>query len=755
MIHAGLRLIAVAVCLANLLGGVGVALFLVEQNAASRLGLALVLCGQAVILVAVVGTHRSGWLTALVLACSAAGAALAVPATTWTTGPSAWWPTQFVLTIVGYLVYIEPTWRRWWLVGLVIAVNAAARVETWPTGDHHRDAVLMPQLVFETSQAVIMAVTVYLTLAALLAAAARADAVRIAARGRREAETQAAARATRSREVDRFIHDEVLHTLRSVALDRDAVPAAQASEHARRLTRLLAGVPDPAAPVPTAGSDARTDLTATVAEVAARSPLHVAVTGPRPMSVPPGVGHAFARAVEESLRNVSRHAGTSHARVRLRRSGFTVSVTVRDEGVGFDPDAVDAERSGVRSSIAERMTDVGGSARVQSRPGHGTEVTLSWSPQLEGSQRTEEGIAASGIDRLAPAGVAAYLPFLVANPWYAFWLAPLLTVPLAGWSGSVLAVAAGLAATAVGLHRTLRGWHSILLTVVAWGSSLANGLALPAGSTNTALYWLAGGVTAILYLQVLLRPLREAVVTGVGLTTIALACALRTLDSPSEVPVYLPALLSPALALACAVLLGRTVDAMGWEVLRSEEAAIEAAAAQRLRADFEEQLRERMDRRREAVLDFVCAVGDGSLDVTDPQVQARAADLECLLREQLLLQVPVDVEQAVQRLIDSGVQVRVRAAADMPGPVADLLVDTLDSLTTAQPWPAVTDVQATVTPSGASWRLALVITGAAARLRPWTAGFVRDEGWVVSEVPGGVHLVRRLARPVPSLTDSP
>ena len=334
-------------------------------------------------------------------------------------------------------------------------------------------------------------------------------------------------------------------------------------------------------------------------------------------------------------------------------------------------------------------------------------------------------------------------------------MSPLLVVPLAGWAGSVLAVAAGLAATAVGLRWGLRGWHSALLTVVAWASSLANGLALPAGSTNTALYWLAGGVTAILYLQVLLRPLREAVVTGVGLTVIALGCAIRTLDSPSQLPVYLPALLSPALALACAVLLGRTVDAMGWEVLRSEEAAIEAAATQRLRADFDQQLRERMDRRREAVADFVSAIGDGRLDVGDPQVQARAGDLEALLREQLLLQVPVDVERAVCRLVGSGVQVRVRAAPDLPGPVADVIVQALDSLAAASPWPAGTQVQATAAPSAASWRLALMVTGPPPQLRQRTVALAHDGGWVMSEVHNGVHLVRRLAQPVPSLTDSP
>ncbi len=170
--------------------------------------------------------------------------------------------------------------------------------------------------------------------------------------------------------------------------------------------------------------------------------------------------------------------------------------------------------------------------------------------------------------------------------------------------------------------------------------------------------------------------------------------------------------------------------------------------------EFEQQLRERMDRRREAVLDFVRAVAEGRLDVTDPQVQARAHELEHLLRDQLL-QPPLEVQQAAHRLRESGIPVQVRAAPDLPSPVAEAMVQALDSLAAAQPWPVGTQVQATLAPSAASWRLALVISGAAPQLRSWTTAFARDEGWAPSEVHGGVHLVRRLAQPVPSLTDSP
>jgi signal transduction histidine kinase len=49
---------------------------------------------------------------------------------------------------------------------------------------------------------------------------------------------------------------------------------------------------------------------------------------------------------------------------------------VRDRGPGFDPDAVPADRRGLRESIVGRMERNGGRARVTSSPGTGTEVEI-------------------------------------------------------------------------------------------------------------------------------------------------------------------------------------------------------------------------------------------------------------------------------------------------------------------------------------------------------------------------------------------
>jgi signal transduction histidine kinase len=49
---------------------------------------------------------------------------------------------------------------------------------------------------------------------------------------------------------------------------------------------------------------------------------------------------------------------------------------VRDQGSGFDPSEVPADRRGIADSIEGRMQRYGGQVSVTSAPGNGTEVRL-------------------------------------------------------------------------------------------------------------------------------------------------------------------------------------------------------------------------------------------------------------------------------------------------------------------------------------------------------------------------------------------
>ncbi len=97
--------------------------------------------------------------------------------------------------------------------------------------------------------------------------------------------------------------------------------------------------------------------------------------------VPPEVAHAAFRILQEALTNVEKHAQTDQAAVTLRFSPDLFECVIADKGVGFDPSNT-AERPGIEgglglSSMRERAESVGGSLRVNSVPGQGTEITVS------------------------------------------------------------------------------------------------------------------------------------------------------------------------------------------------------------------------------------------------------------------------------------------------------------------------------------------------------------------------------------------
>jgi signal transduction histidine kinase len=90
------------------------------------------------------------------------------------------------------------------------------------------------------------------------------------------------------------------------------------------------------------------------------------------------------RALRESLLNVSKHARTDKARVRLWQEDKFVKVMVEDEGVGFDSGA-SASGYGL-FSIRERLNHLGGSMQIESRQGKGTSVCLIVPRMRQGSE---------------------------------------------------------------------------------------------------------------------------------------------------------------------------------------------------------------------------------------------------------------------------------------------------------------------------------------------------------------------------------
>jgi signal transduction histidine kinase len=82
------------------------------------------------------------------------------------------------------------------------------------------------------------------------------------------------------------------------------------------------------------------------------------------------------RLIQEALYNVVKHARTAAASVVIASDSGETSVTVRDEGVGFDPDVGHPGHVGL-ASMRERVARLGGRLTLASAPGAGTTVTVS------------------------------------------------------------------------------------------------------------------------------------------------------------------------------------------------------------------------------------------------------------------------------------------------------------------------------------------------------------------------------------------
>ena len=93
----------------------------------------------------------------------------------------------------------------------------------------------------------------------------------------------------------------------------------------------------------------------------------------RPLPLPVEV--LLLRTAQEALTNVRRHADAHHVQVRLRYDPSTVTLTVTDDGRGFDGAAVAAEGYGL-NGMTVRATHLGADLAIRSRPGRGTTITL-------------------------------------------------------------------------------------------------------------------------------------------------------------------------------------------------------------------------------------------------------------------------------------------------------------------------------------------------------------------------------------------
>ena len=188
----------------------------------------------------------------------------------------------------------------------------------------------------------------------------------------------------------RNLHDAVNQSLFSAGLiaevlprlwDRDQDLARQSLEDLRRLTRgamaemraLLAELR------PSTLTDAELgDLLRLLGNAftgRTNIPAQVSVAGQGVL--PAEVQVAIYRICQEALNNVAKHARASMVEIHLKHEDITIELSIRDDGLGFDPEQTTSGHYGL-SMMHERAEGVGARLSVTSQPGHGTELTIRW-----------------------------------------------------------------------------------------------------------------------------------------------------------------------------------------------------------------------------------------------------------------------------------------------------------------------------------------------------------------------------------------
>ncbi|MGB7284467.1 MAG: ATP-binding protein [Candidatus Acidiferrum sp.] len=106
-------------------------------------------------------------------------------------------------------------------------------------------------------------------------------------------------------------------------------------------------------------------------------PIHIdaAVTA----RLPANIETTLYRIVQEALTNAVKHAKATSVWISARRENDVLHCSIRDDGGGFDPVLARAasDRKGLGLiAMQERLTAIGGTLHIESRYGHGTELSI-------------------------------------------------------------------------------------------------------------------------------------------------------------------------------------------------------------------------------------------------------------------------------------------------------------------------------------------------------------------------------------------
>lgn len=308
--------------------------------------------------------------------------------------------TAYLAGLVGMLCICLPLPRAYWTFAPLTTLMLLVR---WYAGGEPLRVVVL-----DTTFGTLLCLVYFPFLSRFLEQGERLDAAVRATQATLEAGAASASRVRAGRVVASMVHDRVIAALVTASRVRGASDEEVRHQARQALEVMLPTAQD--APGADPGRHDLADLEAALRQVVqdqvggrCRTVVRAELLDPR-MALPAPAWEALLLAAQEAVRNVRRHAvpaagpggvpgggkeagapgggppgGGVTLSVTLRGRVAGVVVEVVDNGPGFSLSRLSPERMGLRGSVLARMESLeGGGARVESEPGRGTRVTLTW-----------------------------------------------------------------------------------------------------------------------------------------------------------------------------------------------------------------------------------------------------------------------------------------------------------------------------------------------------------------------------------------
>lgn len=430
--------------------------------------------------------------------------------------------------------------------------------------------------------------------------------------------TETAARAEALASLRREMHDSLLHALQRMGASWSAASPGEIRDSCREASRRLSRLPDPL----------REDGPVDVGDLLRRalsSGRQVVLCEPAEVMVPQPVAHALVGAAREAVRNAQKYA-SGIPEVLLRQRGDSVRLSITDEGPGFDVTAQQGRSLGLEGSVVQRMTAVGGEARLSSGE-QGTTVELRWpasAPRAHGLGRRARRLLAWLPAPLTVASLVHVTMLSASGPRWPVLLALLVAVFIG--AGAARMRYGGLAA-----------WQAVGLCAVGMGAFVANYVAIQGVPSTDWDLWAPGLVSALLVISLTDQPPRLAVPLAVLVLAAAVLVSGLTVGWGATLHTHFGGILAVLLYTVVTMVLVLGAEGVSRHLHVTRRLAAAAALREQAARVRDAVWLEWLAHAQELTGAFLDDVAEGRRDPADPQTRATAARLGARMRDELRL----------------------------------------------------------------------------------------------------------------------